>query len=68
VNPAYFIGITCMAVGAGFIYAAGEIDGRKAKESEVWRDADNTDLGSVDDASRFRNRNRTPGHSAQSDL
>jgi hypothetical protein len=56
VNPFYFIGIGCMAIGAGFIYAAGQMDGRKDTEAELWADANHSKVGPVDDVRRIRDR------------
>jgi hypothetical protein len=64
VNLFYVAGIGFIATGCGFIYAAGIRDAQKELEAEKWRDADNSDLGSVDDVRRFRNGKRTSGDTA----
>lgn len=52
-NPFYIIGIGCLSIGAGFIYAAG------MKDAEDKRVIDDSDVGTMDDANRFRDRHHS---------
>jgi hypothetical protein len=58
-SPLYIIGIGCLSIGAGFIYAAGMKDGENGK-----RIADDSDVGTMDDVRRFGDRFHSPGHPA----